>query len=63
MTDDNLQRKEAEPGANVVMLGTGEHFGITDIAWDPSGRYLGTSASAWRQTVSSVAVPPLMSTA
>lgn len=52
VTDDNPQRKEAEPGVNVQMLGTGEHFGITDIAWDPSGRYLGTSASAWRSTVS-----------
>ncbi len=61
MTDDNPQRKEAEPGANVQMLGIGEHFGITDIAWDPSGRYLGTSASAWRQTVSPDAQPLLMS--
>ena len=52
VTDDNPQRKEAEPGANVQLLGTGDHYGITDIAWDPSGRYLGTSASSWRQTVS-----------
>ncbi|ORX34361.1 eukaryotic translation initiation factor eIF2A-domain-containing protein [Kockovaella imperatae] len=49
-TDDNPSRREAEPGANVTLLGTGEHYGITDIAWDPSGRYLATSASAWRQS-------------
>jgi translation initiation factor 3 subunit B len=51
-TDDNPNKKEAEPGANVQMLGTGEHYGVTDIAWDPSGRYLATHASAWRQSVS-----------
>ncbi|TYJ52427.1 eukaryotic translation initiation factor 3 subunit B [Cryptococcus floricola] len=45
------ERREAiEPGANVTMLGTGEHFGVTDIAWDPSGRYISTSASTWRQS-------------
>ncbi|KAK1926394.1 eukaryotic translation initiation factor eIF2A-domain-containing protein [Papiliotrema laurentii] len=49
-TDDNPNKKEAEPGANVQMLGTGEHYGVTDIAWDPSGRYLATHASAWRQS-------------
>ncbi|OCF37588.1 eukaryotic translation initiation factor 3 subunit B [Kwoniella heveanensis CBS 569] len=45
------ERREAtEPGANVTLLNSGEHYGITDIAWDPSGRYLATSASAWRST-------------
>jgi translation initiation factor 3 subunit B len=50
--DDNPNRREVEPGANVQLLGTGEHYGITDIAWDPSGRYVVSSASSWRQTVS-----------
>lgn len=46
------RREAAELGANVTMLGTGEHYGITEIAWDPSGRYIATSASTWRQSVS-----------
>lgn len=49
-TDDNPNKKEAEPGANVQLLGTGDHYGVTDIAWDPSGRYLATHASSWRQS-------------
>ncbi|KIR33179.1 eukaryotic translation initiation factor 3 subunit B [Cryptococcus deuterogattii 99/473] len=44
------RREAAELGANVTMLGTGEHYGITEIAWDPSGRYIATSASTWRQS-------------
>ncbi|OXC62994.1 eukaryotic translation initiation factor 3 subunit B [Cryptococcus neoformans] len=44
------RRETAELGANVTMLGTGEHYGITEIAWDPSGRYIATSASTWRQS-------------
>lgn len=46
------RREGSEPGANVTMLGTGEHYGVTDIAWDPSGRYIATSASSWRSSVS-----------
>lgn len=41
-----------EWGAGVQLLGNGEHYGVTDIDWDPSGRYLSTSASSWRHTVS-----------
>ncbi|KAK8846741.1 eukaryotic translation initiation factor 3 subunit B [Kwoniella newhampshirensis] len=44
------RREGSEPGANVTMLGTGEHYGVTDIAWDPSGRYIATSASSWRSS-------------
>lgn len=49
--DDNPNRKEVEPGANATLLSTGEHYGVTDIAWDPSGRYVASSASSWRSTV------------
>lgn len=56
-TDDNPNRKEAEPGANVTLLATEEHFGITNLAWDPSGRYVATSASAWQQSVSFLVAP------
>ncbi|WVQ84000.1 eukaryotic translation initiation factor 3 subunit B [Cryptococcus sp. DSM 104549] len=49
-TVDETRREAAEPGANVTLLGTGEHYGITEIAWDPSGRYIATSASSWRSS-------------
>ncbi len=32
-------------------LGTADHFGVTDLDWDPSGRYLATIASEWRHKV------------
>ncbi|KAF9499756.1 translation initiation factor eIF-3b [Pleurotus eryngii] len=49
-------RKEASAskddwGTSVQLLGTGDHYGVTDLEWDPSGRYLATSASAWRHTL------------
>lgn len=51
-TDDNPRKESAEPGANIQLMATSEHYGVTDIAWDASGRYLATSASSWRATVS-----------
>lgn len=52
VTDDNPRKEGADPGQYVQLMGTGEHYGVTDLAWDPSGRYLATSGSAWRQSVS-----------
>ena len=37
--------------SGIQHLGTADHYGVTDVEWDPSGRYLATSASAWRHTV------------
>ncbi|KAG8899662.1 Translation initiation factor 3 subunit b [Tulasnella sp. 403] len=48
---DTPQAATAEWGAGVQLLGTGEHYGVTDIEWDPSGRYVATSASSWRHTM------------
>jgi len=42
-----------EWGSNVQLFNTVEHYGVTDVDWDPSGRCVATSASAWRPTVSS----------
>ncbi|KAH9039803.1 translation initiation factor eIF-3b [Lactarius pseudohatsudake] len=30
-----------------VQLGVADHYGVTDVEWDPSGRFLATAASAW----------------
>ncbi len=40
-----------EPSEEVKLIGSAEHYGITDLEWDPSGRYVITSASAWRHTM------------
>ncbi|PSK55355.1 hypothetical protein B9Z65_2744 [Elsinoe australis] len=34
--------------ANLQVMNTGDHYGITDIEWDPSGRFVATSASVWK---------------
>lgn len=39
---------EAQFNANLQCLATAEHYGVTDIEWDPSGRYLMTSSSVWK---------------
>lgn len=50
---DDAHRKDpqADWGTGIQLLGTADHYGVTDVEWDPSGRYLATSASAWTHTV------------
>jgi uncharacterized protein with WD repeat len=38
--------------ANLQLMNTADHYGVTDIDWDPTGRYVATSASIWKHTVS-----------
>ena len=38
--------------ANLQLMSTADHYGVTDIQWDPTGRYIVTSASMWKHTVS-----------
>lgn len=45
-----------EWGSGIQQLGTADHYGVTDVEWDPSGRYLATSASAWRHTVRAIVI-------
>jgi len=52
VTDDNPRKEGAEPAQYVQLMGTGEHYGVSDLSWDPSGRYLASSGSAWKQSVS-----------
>lgn len=43
--------KESEWAAGMQHLSTIDHYGVTDIEWDPSGRFVATSVSSWRHTV------------
>lgn len=45
-------KEKSEWGLAAQIVATTEHYGVTDIDWDPSGRYVATSASVWRHTVS-----------
>ena len=49
--DPHRREGQAEWGGSIQLLGTADHYGVTDVEWDPSGRYLATSASAWTHTV------------
>lgn len=40
-----------KPADDIKQIGGGEHYGITDLEWDPSGRFVATSASVWRHTL------------
>ncbi|CAK5280263.1 unnamed protein product [Mycena citricolor] len=56
--DDTFRREgqqvsKEEWGSGIQLLGTGDHYALTDVEWDPSGRYLATSASSWTHTVCS----------
>lgn len=44
--------KNKDLAANLMLIGTSEHYGVTDVEWDPTGRYVATSVSMWRQAVS-----------
>lgn len=35
--------------ANLQLMNTADHYGVTDVDWDPTGRYVVTSASMWKQ--------------
>ncbi|KIY45493.1 translation initiation factor eIF-3b [Fistulina hepatica ATCC 64428] len=50
-TEDRRENQKEEWGSGIQLLGSGDHYGVTDVEWDPSGRYLATSASAWSHTL------------
>ena len=44
--------KDKDLTANLQSVAVADHYGITDIEWDPSGRYVATSSSYWKHPVS-----------
>ncbi|KAF2876811.1 eukaryotic translation initiation factor-like protein 3 subunit B [Massariosphaeria phaeospora] len=45
---DEKDEKEKDLNATLQLMATAEHYGVTDIEWDPTGRYVATVASAFR---------------
>ncbi|KAH9003280.1 translation initiation factor eIF-3b [Lactarius hatsudake] len=51
---DDVVKKDPpkeEWDSGIQQLGVADHYGVTDVEWDPSGRYLATAASAWTHTI------------
>lgn len=48
---------EAHLSANLMLMNTAEHYGMTEVIWDPTGRYVVTAASVWTHSVSLGSVP------
>lgn len=48
------EKPEAEKDltANLQLMNSADHYGVTDIEWDPSGRFVASWASAWKHSVS-----------
>ena len=44
--------------ANLQLMSTADHYGVTDVDWDPTGRYVATSASMWKHSVSFLSLYP-----
>jgi translation initiation factor 3 subunit B len=43
--------KNKDLASNLLLMNTSEHYGVTDVDWDPTGRYVATSASFWKHQV------------
>ncbi|KAG5956484.1 Translation initiation factor 3 subunit b [Claviceps cyperi] len=37
--------------ANLQLMSTADHYGVTDVEWDPSGRFVATWASVWKHSM------------
>ncbi|CAO3684189.1 unnamed protein product [Umbelopsis ramanniana] len=47
---DKKDVTKEDVGANVHLIATQEHYGVTDVEWDPTGRFVITGSSMWRHT-------------
>ncbi|CAN6622878.1 eukaryotic translation initiation factor 3 subunit B [Trichomonascus vanleenenianus] len=48
--DHEGEKKEDMP-CNLHAVGSAEHYGMTNLQWDPSGRFVATWSSAWKHRV------------
>lgn len=48
---EGVEQIDKDLPCNLVAIRTAEHYGMTDLSWDPSGRYVATSSSVWRHTI------------
>ncbi|BGP15058.1 Translation initiation factor 3 subunit b [Rhodosporidiobolus nylandii] len=51
--DKDEKASETDAGAAIRSIVSLEHYGMTDIEWDPSGRYLATYGSIWMNSMES----------
>ena len=51
MKEINLKAEGVHLSANLMLMNNSEHYGVTDVDWDPTGRYVTTSASVWTHKV------------
>lgn len=42
---------EKDLTANLQLMNIAEHYGVTDVEWDPTGRYVATGASHWKHSM------------
>lgn len=49
--DGEKPEGEKDLTACLQLLNTADHYGITDLQWDPSGRFIASWASAWKHSV------------
>lgn len=49
--EGDKDEKDKDLTANLQLVATAHHYGVTDIEWDPSGRFVATSVSIWKHRV------------
>ena len=49
--EGDRQDADKDLTANLQLMNTADHYGVTDVEWDPTGRYVTTGASVWKHTV------------
>ncbi|KAJ1726637.1 Translation initiation factor 3 subunit b [Coemansia biformis] len=48
--DQAAAAKSGNPGDAITLVASVEHYGVTDLEWDPSGRFVATWVSSWRHS-------------
>lgn len=44
------KKDKNDVGSTIQLLSAQDHYGVSDVEWDPTGRYVVTGSSMWRQT-------------